>query len=223
MTPSHAVLLPGTASDEVFIASVFTTPLAHAGVMLEAPPSRSVTARLAALDAAWDGVPLLVGGVSLGAHVAASWAVAHPERCAGLLLALPAWTGAPHGAPAASAAAASAAAVTGVGVAGALADVTGWLGAELRRAWTRYGDDLVPALTEAATCPAPTLAQLAGLTVPVGVAAFEDDPVHPAEVARAWADALPRSVLRTTTLADLGADRTSLGRAAVDAWRAAAG
>ncbi|NUT50283.1 MAG: alpha/beta hydrolase, partial [Saccharothrix sp.] len=81
MSSSRAVLLPGTASDEVFVASVFARPLAEAGFALVAPASRDVAGHFAALDAAWRGTPLVVGGVSLGAHVAAAWAVRHPERC----------------------------------------------------------------------------------------------------------------------------------------------
>ncbi|NUS62334.1 MAG: alpha/beta hydrolase, partial [Saccharothrix sp.] len=70
MRSSRAVLLPGTASDEVFISAVFAGPLAGAGLALVAPASRSVREHVEALDAAWDGTPLVVGGVSLGAHVA---------------------------------------------------------------------------------------------------------------------------------------------------------
>ena len=221
MKSSRAVLLPGTASDEVFVASVFARPLADAGLTLVAPASRGVDEHFEALDAAWDGTPLVVGGVSLGAHVAAAWAVRHPERCAGLLVALPAWNGEPDGAPAASAARASAAVVESEGVDTALTGVDGWLGDELRRAWPRYGSRLADVLREAARSSAPTLAELAGLTVPAGVAACTDDPIHPWEIARKWVDALPRAALRTTTLAALGADRESLGRAALSAHLAA--
>ncbi|MFE9745700.1 alpha/beta fold hydrolase [Saccharothrix saharensis] len=218
MRSSRAVLLPGTASDEVFISSVFARPLADAGISLVAPASRGVREHFEALDAAWTGTPLLVGGVSLGAHVAATWAVRHPERCAGLLVALPAWHGPADGAPAALAALASASVVESAGVEAALTGVDGWLGDELRRAWPRYGARLGDALREAAGSSAPTPAELGGLTVPVGVAACTDDPVHPLDVARTWVDALPRAALRTTTLAALGADRESLGRAALAAY-----
>ncbi|ROP37522.1 alpha/beta fold hydrolase [Saccharothrix texasensis] len=221
MSSSRAVLLPGTASDEVFISAVFARPLAEAGLALLAPASRGVREHVAALDAAWDGTPLVVGGVSLGAHVAAAWAVRHPERCAGLLLALPAWHGAADGAPASATARASASVVGSAGVEAALTGVDGWLGDELRRAWPRYGSRLADVLEEAAGEPAPSLAELSGLTAPVGVAACTDDPIHPLEVARAWVEALPRAALRTTTLAALGADRESLGRAALDAYRSA--
>jgi len=216
-----AVLLPGTASDEVFVRSVFEEPLAQVGIGVTAPPTVSVEEHLAALDAAWTGTPLLVGGVSLGAHVAAAWAVRHPERCAGLLLALPAWTGDAGDAPAALSARAGAAIVERDGVDAALVGVDGWLGAELSRAWRRHGPGLAPTLRAAARSAAPTTAELAGVRAPAGVAACTDDPIHPVGVARSWTVALPRAELRTTTLTALGVDRAALGRAAVLALAAA--
>ncbi|GAA1311126.1 alpha/beta hydrolase [Saccharothrix xinjiangensis] len=223
MGPSRAVLLPGTASDEVFVGRVFGRPLAEAGFSLVAPAARGVRECVEALDAAWSGTPLLVGGVSLGAHVATAWAVRHPGRCAGVLAALPAWLGPADGAPAALAASASAAAVEAAGVEAALTGVDGWLGDELRRAWPRYGTRLAGVLREAAGSRAPTAAELGGVAAPVGVAACVDDPVHPLEIARTWVDALPRGALRTTTLAALGADPESLGRAALAAYAEALG
>ncbi|MFI9818404.1 alpha/beta fold hydrolase [Saccharothrix variisporea] len=217
MTSPTAVVLPGTASDEVFVRSVFARPLAAAGLALVAPESRSVDEHFAALDAAYDGNPLVVGGVSLGAHIAARWAVRNPTRCAGVLAALPAWTGRSDGAPAALAASVSATTVEREGLHAAVGDVDGWVGAELRRAWPRYGSALPDVLREAAGSEAPTVEELRRLDVPVGVAACTDDPVHPFEVARRWVSALPRAALRTTTLAEMGADREALGRAALDA------
>ncbi|WP_433270378.1 alpha/beta fold hydrolase [Actinosynnema sp. CS-041913] len=219
--PTRVVVLPGTASDEVFVRSVFARPLASAGFTLVAPTSRSIAGHLAALDAAWEGKPLVVGGVSLGAHVAATWAVRHPERCAGVLAALPAWMGPADGAPAAVAASASADSVDCEGLVAAVAGVEGWVGDELRRAWPRYGSRLSSVLRESAASAAPTSGELRGLDVPVGVAACTDDPVHPLEVARKWVAALPRAALRTTTLEALGADREALGRAALDAYLSA--
>jgi pimeloyl-ACP methyl ester carboxylesterase len=222
-----AVLLPGTGSDEVFVRSVFEGPLTEAGMRLVAPapvPGPDVVEHhFASLDAAWTGEPIVVGGVSLGAHVAAAWAMRNPSRCAGLLLALPAWNGPAVGAPAAWSAAASAAAVSEKGLHGALDGVAGWLRAELLRAWGGHGDGLADTLLAASRSGAPTLEELAAIDVPVGVAAFVDDPVHPVEVARVWAKALPRAALRTTSLEAVGADREALGRAALCAWRDACG
>ena len=219
-----AVILPGTASDEVFVASVFAGPLAAVGLDLLAvrprPGKDLVSDHLAALDAASADGPVVVGGISLGAHLAAEWALAHPDRCTGVLLAMPAWHGPGGDAPAALAARASADAVDALGVDATLAaaDVAPWLAAELGRAWRRHGTGLAPSLRAAAEHPAPTRAELARLRIPAGVAACADDPVHPVAVARSWAAALPCSSLGTTTLTALGADRESLGRATVLAW-----
>ena len=217
MPAETVLLLPGTASDEVFVRSVFTEPLSQVGAVLHAPRVRTISERLTALENASASHPIVVGGVSLGAHVAAGWAVRNPGRCAGLVLALPAWTGAPDGAPAALAARASAEIVTNLGLGPALAGTTGWLHDELTRAWRGYGDLLVPHLEEAAGSPAPTLDELKTLDVPTGIVGCTDDPVHPIEVARQWAEAIPRAVLATTTL---DAYPHALGRA-VQAWQQA--
>jgi pimeloyl-ACP methyl ester carboxylesterase len=226
-------MLPGSGSDERFLRSVFADALAGVGVELVAPAPRRgadvVAGYRAALDAAGPE-PLLVGGISLGAHVAARWAAAAPPgRVAGLLLALPAWTGEPSTssgtAPAALAARWTAARARAAGVAAAVAATAGaptWLAAELGRAWAGYGPGLAPALEAAAAEPAPTEVELQALDMPVGVATLVDDPVHPLEVARRWHAALPRSALVTTRLATFGDDPASLGRATVLAWLRAA-
>lgn len=218
-----AVVLPGTASDEVFVRSVFEGPLRRAGLRLVAPPPRPgnglAEAHLAALDAA-SATPVLVGGISLGAHLAVEWALANPDRCAGLLLALPAWNGPPADAPAAVSARMSARAVRAHGVDATLAavDAEPWLTAELDRAWRRAGPGLAGSLDVAATRPAPDLADLARIAVPAGIAGCADDPIHPIEVARTWAATIPRAHLCATSLGALGRDRETLGRATVLAW-----
>jgi pimeloyl-ACP methyl ester carboxylesterase len=213
------VLLPGTASDEVFVRSVFTDPLSQVGAVLSAPRVRTLSERLTALENAAAGHPIVVGGVSLGAHVAARWAVDNPHKCAGLILALPAWTGTPDHAPAAQAARISAEIIEKQGLEAALENTTGWLHDELHRAWRGYGDQLVPHLAEAATSTAPTLEELKTLDVPTGIVGCTDDPVHPVEIAEQWANAIPRAVLTTTTL---DAYPHALGRA-VQAWQRAKG
>ena len=223
------MLLPGTGSDDVFIRSVFAVPLAAAGVTLVAPepvPGPDLGRRhLAALDAAFEtSGPVLAGGISFGAHLAAEWACAHPSRCAGLLLAMPAWSGAPGECPAAVAARFSAALVRrdGLDATLAAADVPPWLAAELSRAWRRHGPGLHDSLLAAADRPAPALAQLAGLDVPVGVVAVRDDPLHPATVAGQWAATIPGAELRSLSFAEFSEDRSALGRVAVEAWQASA-
>jgi pimeloyl-ACP methyl ester carboxylesterase len=221
-------MLPGTGSDDTFVRSVFEIPMASAGIALVAPPpvpgsSLAVAALSALSDAASD--PVVVGGISFGAHLAAEWAVAHPSRCAGLVLALPAWHGAPGSAPASLSASLSAAQVRSLGVDGALAsaDMPDWLSAELSRAWHGYGPDLAESLEVASSRPAPTLAELASLEVPVGIAACADDPIHPASVASSWATAFPRAAVCTTRLSIMGLDPEALGRAAVLAFLRACG
>lgn len=223
-----AVILPGTGSDDVFVRSVFTRPLAALGidVIAPAPPpgTQVVTGYLHLLDRIADvaGTELLVGGVSLGSHLATEWALRNQDRCQGVLAALPAWHGAPDRAPAAVVAKASADLVTRHGVEAALststAAVPAWLATELGRAWRRHGSGLSGNLRTGAAHPAPSLTRLPTLHLPVGIAACEDDPVHPLTVARAWAAALPQAVLYRTTLTAVGTDPETLGRASVLAW-----
>ncbi|RZQ63069.1 alpha/beta fold hydrolase [Amycolatopsis suaedae] len=224
-----AVLLPGTGSDEVFVRNVFAGPLSASGLELVAPRppagARLVDGYLEFLDTL-DG-PVVVGGVSFGAHLAASWAVRNPDRCAGLLVALPAAVGPMTGAPARAAARLTADRVDRDGLEAALAasvdGVRPWLAAELTRAWRRHGDGLAAALRVAVDFPAPSAAELRALRVPAGVAACSDDPVHPATVARRWAATLPAGRLRTTTLAAMGDTPEALGAVAVRAFLDASG
>jgi pimeloyl-ACP methyl ester carboxylesterase len=207
---------------------VFARPLAALGVDLVAPPpppgGELARGYLTLLDTVANerGVPILVGGISFGAHIAAEWAVRNPGRCAGLLAALPAWNGPPGQAPASLTAKLSADLVARDGVEPALAasieGVPGWLADELSRAWRRHGDGLAESLRVASGHPAPTLEALTALHIPAGIATCVDDPIHPAELAHAWASALPRASVCETSLTAMGADRESLGRATVLAW-----
>ncbi|HEY6747390.1 MAG TPA: alpha/beta hydrolase, partial [Mycobacteriales bacterium] len=124
MTPV-AVILPGAGSSADFVTRAFGGPLREAGYGLVTPSPEPgpglVDAALRALDeaAAAHGPALrLVGGVSLGAHLAARWAAYRPAA-AGLLLVLPAWTGRPGVVAAATAAAAGT--IDRLGTDGALA------------------------------------------------------------------------------------------------------
>lgn len=227
--PKRAVLLPGTGSDEVFVRAVFRRPLADLGIAVRTPrpgPGEGLVAGFRTdLDAATRSEPAIVGGISLGAHVAAAWAAENQDRCAGLLLAMPGWLGDPRGMPAAVSATAAAEAIDRDGTPAALGAATdgvpGWLAAELRRAWPRQGEGLAAAMRAAAETAAPTAEALATVTVPAGVAGCTDDPVHPYEVAERYAAALPGAVLAATTLAAMGASPEALGHAVVSAWVAA--
>jgi hypothetical protein len=227
----RAVLLPGSGSDDRFVRSAFAGPLAAFGITAVTPVPRPgadvVDGYRAALDAAAaEPGSLLVGGVSLGAHVATRWAAHHHaelgDRLRGVLVALPAWTGPAGNAPAALAARATAQLVRAGGVTGALAQAAAgspaWLAAELSRAWPGYGDGLALAFDAAAVEPAPDDAELACLDVPVGIAALADDAVHPLAVAQHWCATLPRAALVSSTLAAFGADPELAGRASILAW-----
>jgi pimeloyl-ACP methyl ester carboxylesterase len=226
-------VLPGSGSDDRFVRSAFGPALEARGLALDAVAPRPgpdvVAGYRDALDAASERPgPFLVGGISLGAHVATAWAAERaPEGLTGVLVAMPAWTGPPDGAPAAAAARATAARVRVGGLAAAVAaaraGAPAWLADELARAWAGYGTGLADALDAAAAQPAPDVATLGSLAVPVGIVALVDDPVHPLVTARTWARALPCAAIRTTTLASLGSDPAVLGRAAVLAWQQAAG
>lgn len=220
-----AVVLPGTGSDDDYIRRAFALPLGLVGAELvthRPRPERLIEGYLAALDAAAERVgSIIVGGVSIGASVAAAWALQHPQKVLGVLAALPAWSGAPDAAPAALAARYSAEQLRRDGlavvVAGLRASSPPWLAAELTRSWTAQWPHLPDALEQASTYVAPTCAQLAELAVPMGVSAATDDPVHPVQTASEWVAATPRAALRTVSLDQMGADPSVLGIACVSA------
>ncbi|MGE2690033.1 alpha/beta fold hydrolase [Mycolicibacterium pulveris] len=218
------VLLPGTGSDDNYVHRAFSAALRDAGAVMVTPapqPDRLVAGYRDALhDAARTGA-IAVGGVSIGAAVATAWAVQHPEQTVAVLAALPAWSGTPDTAPAAMAARHSAQLLRGEGLDAATATMRAssprWLADELARSWAAQWPSLPDAMEQAAGYVAPTRDELARLTVPMGVAAAVDDPVHPVEVARQWVAAAPRAALRTFTLDEMGADPAVLGAACVAA------
>ena len=218
------VLLPGTGSDDDYVHRAFSPALHQVGAvpLAHSPrPGALVAGYLAALDEAAQHQPIAVAGVSLGAAVAAAWAISHPDRTVAVLAALPAWTGAPDDAPAALAARYTAADLRRDGLAVTTARMTAssppWLAAELARSWAGQWPSLPDALTEAAGYVAPTADELATLTVPMGVAAATDDPIHPTEIGAQWVAAARRAALRTVTLVAIGTDPAALGAACVSA------
>jgi pimeloyl-ACP methyl ester carboxylesterase len=228
-----AVLLPGSGSDAVFVRRAFEGPLRAFGIPVQALPPTPGADLVAhyrrALDAALDaGRPVLAGGISLGAHIAASWAADRRDAgVVGLLLALPAWRGPAGSAPAALAARLTAAQVRREGTAGAVAAARGggapdWLVAELARAWAGYGGGLADALEAAAATAGPDDTALATLRMPVGVVGLTGDPVHPHAEAAAWARRIPAAQLCTASFTAFGTDPAVLGRAALLAWLRAA-
>jgi len=222
------VLLPGTGSDDDYVTRAFARPLRDAGARLLAPrpqPHHLIDGYRTALDDAAHRGPIAVGGVSIGAAVAAAWALQHPDRALAVLIALPAWTGSPGDAPAAIAARHSAQQLREGGLDATTAQMRAssppWLADELARSWRAQWPQLPDAMEEAATYVAPTSAQLQQLAVPMGIAAAIDDPIHPLEIGREWAAAAPRAVLRTVTLDQIGADPSALGAACLAALGAA--
>src|ERR1700739_3658434 len=178
------VMLPGTGSDDDYITRAFSRPLHDAGAQVLAPapqPNRLIDSYLTALDNAASRGPIAVGGVSIGAAVAAIWALEHPDRTVAVLAALPAWTGPPGDAPAAIAARHSARQLRHDGLAATTAQMQAssppWLAEELTRSWRSQWPHLPDAMEEAATYVAPTRKQLERLAVPMGVAAATGDPL----------------------------------------------
>jgi pimeloyl-ACP methyl ester carboxylesterase len=218
------VMLPGTGSDDDYIARAFAGPLRDAGARILAPPpqpSHLIDGYLNALDNAACNGSIAIGGVSLGAAVAAAWALQHPDCAVAVLAALPAWTGPPGNAPAAVAARHSAQQLRHDGLAATTTQMRAssppWLAEELTRSWKAQWPQLPDAMDEAAAYVAPTRAQLQQLTVPIGIAAATDDPIHPLEIGLEWAAAAPHAALRTVTLDQIGADPAALGAACLAA------
>jgi pimeloyl-ACP methyl ester carboxylesterase len=218
------VLLPGTGSDDDYVYRVFSGALHGVGAVVMAPPPRAnglIAGYLDDLDNAARDAAIAVGGVSIGAAVAVAWALANPGRAVAVLAALPPWTGSPEAAPAARAARQSAHALRRDGLVAATVHMRAssprWLADELTRSWIGQWPWLPDAMEEAAGYEAPTSRELERLSVPMGVAAAVDDPVHPVEVAIEWVTAAPRAALRTVTLTAMGTDPAVLGAACLAA------
>jgi len=224
------VLLPGTGSDDDYVYRAFAGPLRDSGaVVIAAPPQpgRLIAGYLHALEEASRDGAIAVGGVSIGAAVATAWALAHPRRAVAVLAALPPWTGEPHAAPAALSARHTAHQLRTEGLAATTAQMQAsspaWLANELTRSWLAQWPELPDAMEDAATYVAPSVAELERLSVPMGIVAASDDPIHPLEVALEWVSAAPRAALRTVTLDEFGPDPSVLGAACVAALEEACG
>jgi pimeloyl-ACP methyl ester carboxylesterase len=219
-----AVLLPGTGSDDDYVYRAFAGPLHGVGAVLTTPapqPARLVAGYLEALDDAARGGPIIVGGVSIGAAVALAWALAHPRRAVAVLAALPAWSGAAQSAPAALSARHTAHQLRTEGLVATTAQMRAsspaWLADELARSWLGQWPELPDAMEEAAGYVAPSITDVGRLSVPMGVVAATDDPIHPLEAALEWVAAAPRAALRTVSLGDFGPKPEVLGAACLAA------
>lgn len=233
------LLLHGVGSSSAFLREAFAVPLAGAGWRLLAADVRGHGASSAlptVADHAFDHhvadvahlverfAPQVVGGVSLGGQACVG-AAAAGVACEAVVACLPAWSG--RAVPGEGPHAAVAAEVASVGVAGMLERVAEdttmvpWLREVLVRDWPTHDPaSLAAALTALDGGQAPTATELASLPVPLAVVGWPDDPGHPLAVARDWAAAAPRGRLAATSLDAMQADRTALGRAAVEALAA---
>ena len=179
-------------------------------------------------DAATGHEVVLAAGISLGAHAVALWASLGASPHA-ILLALPAWTGIPTDVAAMTAH--SARAVADRGSAAMLVEMAldpalrdDWVLDEVTRGWAGYTDsDLAHALHSAAVSPAPTLEDLARITVATAGVALDDDPLHPADVARAWAGSIRGAALELVPRYEPASDRGALGRAGLRGLKWASG
>ena len=209
---------PACGSTPRASAAVRASPAA--GAASAAPPARGTGPEAASAAAPATAAPDPTGADRPAAAPAAPPAC--PIELDGLVLALPAWTGAPGAVAAATAA--SADLVGRLGTAGALAaagTAVGWVAAELAAAWPAYGDGLAASLRAAAAGPGPTLAELAALPVPAGLVTFADDPLHPAAVAHEWAAAIPRAAVRELPLVAPATGRSVIAATALAALAAA--
>ncbi|MGW0035755.1 alpha/beta hydrolase [Gordonia sp. NPDC003376] len=225
--PEVLVALPGTGSDADFVRRAFGPAAADLGVeLIGLQPTDDLIDgyRRRLTDIADRRGRILVGGVSIGAAVAVEWALAADAgQCAGVWAALPAWSGPATTAVAAAAARATAQALRADGLDATVAAMAQgsppWLAAELGRSWRALHPGLVVQLERAADHHAPTLTEIAGLTVPLGIVAAADDALHPIGVAQAWADAAVHASLEEVTLTAWGEQPEILGRACARAWQ----
>jgi pimeloyl-ACP methyl ester carboxylesterase len=242
-----ALIAHGAGSSGEFVRRAFGPPLLEAGWRLASydlrghgasspvtdPDRLGLAEHVADLRAVAQVVgATLLGGVSMGAHaavLAAVLAAAQPGGApdpVGLLLALPAWTGAPEAVAAANALQAAELSAAGLPVVleRICRDHPGWVADELAESWPRHDPaSFVAVLTALARSTAPTPDELRSVPVPVGLVALADDPMHPAAVAAYWAEAIPAARLVRIPFDAPAADRAVLGRAALDAWQRAGG
>ncbi|MFT4043912.1 MAG: alpha/beta hydrolase [Gordonia sp. (in: high G+C Gram-positive bacteria)] len=230
--PTALIAMPGTGSDADYVRRAFGPAARMLGVELIAtqpgtdlPHTDFIHGYRRILDrAAADHHSVLVGGVSIGAAVALDWAlgpigIAH---CAGVLAALPAWSGDPANAVAAYSARVTAATLTQTGLESTIdtmvASSPTWLSAELSRSWRALYPALIGQLQAAAAYIAPDATRIASLRAPLAITAAVDDPLHPLAVAQEWHSAAARADLTEIRLCELGDDARVLGDSCARGW-----
>lgn len=239
------LIVHGAGSSARFIVESFAGPVLVAGARLVAYDLRGHGASgavpdrdahhldvqvgdLSAVATAVAGDIEVVGGVSLGGHVAVR-ALAGPGsvRLAGVevaLACLPAWTGvAPRGSGPHAGTAAEIRAVGVPAVIERLRSAEGlpsWLRETLLTDYPRHDPASLAATLEALDGGlAPTEDELRALPVPLAVVGWPDDPGHPLPVAERWAELASPRPLGRSRLQDLEGDVAALGRCAVEVVR----
>lgn len=231
--PTALVAMPGTGSDADYVMRSFGPAAAELGVELIAsqPADDLVAGHLAVLDeAAHTYGAILVGGVSIGAALAVRWALdqqpspGEAGACAGVLAALPPWSGDDRSAMARASATATADSIRDTGLEATIAAMREssptWLADELTRSWTAFGDRLEAQLRQAAAFVCPRLDEIAQLAVPLAITASLDDPIHPVRVSHEWCAAAPRAAVAELPLPEWGADAALLGATTARTWAA---
>lgn len=221
-----AVLLPGSASTSEFMHRAFAEMIAQCQVLPWTPATGDARANAADLAIALQDLPedepLLIIGVSVGAHAAAWWASAEHRPQTGLVLAMPAWTG-----PADEVAAMTGVAAERIARHGIETELAGlqrqfpgdWVTEELVSAWATLPEaELVRTLHQTARSSAPTVELLRTITSPTLVVGLRNDPLHPWSVAQLWAKTIPAATL-------IGLDRDApqehvgvFGRVCAQVW-----
>ena len=158
----------------------------------------------------------VVGGISLGAGTALNLAVRYPDRVAGLVLCRPAWLDRPQEEfnrlayleiadlldrmPADSAAAHYRTSQTYQSVQATSPAAAASLLGQITR--PRAAENAVILRTFPATSPTTSTDTWRGIAVPTLVIGHHDDPFHPYEIARAYADTIPGAALCTVPSKD---------------------
>ncbi|MGI9196729.1 MAG: hypothetical protein ACR2KE_04630 [Candidatus Nanopelagicales bacterium] len=215
------IVVHGAGSAGVAARSLLEGWLAQeSDVVLLEDRSGDVERVIAALDRHVDSLhrrPLTVAGVSMGAHAVARWAARRPSAAAALVLALPAWRGAPS--VVAAATRASAEQVSALGAPAALDHARASAPADaafamslLALGWDAYEPGtLAPALHAAALGHGPTDADLRRVPTPCVVAGWTGDALHPESEARAWAAGIPGANLVLVPWAEANSDPQAFG------------
>lgn len=221
--PRHAIVCHGAGSSGA-AARLLVPPEVLGAVEVAYPDDRTgdVDEVIGVIDA-WDraldhDAERVVVGISLGAHAAARWASRRRiDPSLSLVLALPAWSGRPG--PAAAATRASAEQVRRRGIAAVLADLAATdLGDRapildlLSLSWSEYdADGLADALDRAATGHGPTESELGALQCRAAIAWWDGDPFHPSEVGLAWSRVIPGARAAQIPWPAMSEDKGALG------------